>query len=551
MNDVYDLAVGRAWLAEAMRVGAGAVGVLALLAGSAGLIAALLPNHIFKYDEIARARMRWLRIIVGIVVTCACIVVWFAPALESRAGPEIGADGTRPAFTSVTAWLLDTRTAQARVIPSFLVWLVATLFMSVLANVLAGSAGVWLLMRYKRVQMLGLRWPSMPRHGRLEFDVARVAPQLPRLTSEIESDLRGEEQRGGLARGNLEAMRRIASEIERDLVDIQFAPMRSRSAYRLEFTSSAWRSLEIALRRTDESRVIVVSPFERAVMRDEVGRAVGAGLRKVVAVDRPCDLVEGTRQAVAVRAADACFAAVGKLALPEPVLVTLVVSLVDHMSGRVVPISELRSELGVRLGQDRVDVIIDGTQAAGNLNVDVPDFNFAALYAPAHKWLMSPYRGAFMWSRSTAVDRYEPLDVWSSATKSIRVDARNLLALRSACGFWIHFTQREIRLRVSALRKQLVDELRPKLVEAYVAGAPSPPDPSELPSTGIVYFRPGAGHVWKLGLSDLQNAIIRDGIQAAVMEIDGESVAVRLCVSTVTDGYQIIKVRKLLLAYVS
>jgi len=538
-RDAYGLAMDGDWIKDMAWVVCEITVLCAFLPCLIGFLEIALPDSWFDYNETTRAAMRPWRVVLAIVLVFATALIWLAPSMISTAGPRVTLLGRFDAWQSLTAWALDARHGLPTTIVTALASLVWSVGWGLWQNLATGSQKDKLLRRYRRVQIHGLRWPSMPRPGRLEFDVARLAPQLPRLTKQVEADIEAEEKQGSLNRGNDIGFKGIASDVEHDLAAIGLSPRHSREDYRLEFVSSAWRALEIILCRTPKERLIVVSPFERQMTYTVAAMSSMKSALLTPRISREPGLLNGDTGVVTARVVELIGRHIDMQKLNPLPPITLIISIVDYVSGRALPVMEVRSGLQSLYGSD-VDVILDATHAAGNLHARIPNVNFAACFAPTHKWLMSPYRGAFMWCRSAAIAAYEPLDAWSSSTSTIRVDLRALVSVRAACNFWVHFTVDEIEYRLEVLRADLLQRLEPELVDAYTANG------CALQNTGIVSVVPGTNFKWRSAPGELQAAISHRGLQAGVVEVDDGRLAVRLCISTVTDGDQVNRAARIL-----
>lgn len=82
----------------------------------------------------------------------------------------------------------------------------------------------------------------------------------------------------------------------------------------------------------------------------------------------------------------------------------IAVSHVSHVTGRIMPLAEIS-----RLACDRnVVLMVDGAQAVGQLDIDLPAIGCDWYFGIGHKWLFGPDGTAFLYGRAERVRETEP-----------------------------------------------------------------------------------------------------------------------------------------------
>ena len=86
------------------------------------------------------------------------------------------------------------------------------------------------------------------------------------------------------------------------------------------------------------------------------------------------------------------------------------VSHVNFATGLRMPVREIAELAKAR----NILTIVDGAQAAGNIEVDVKSIGCDAYAAPGHKWLMAPKGTGFLYISKDAASRIQPVE-WTDA----------------------------------------------------------------------------------------------------------------------------------------
>jgi selenocysteine lyase/cysteine desulfurase len=159
------------------------------------------------------------------------------------------------------------------------------------------------------------------------------------------------------------------------------------------------------------------------------------------------------------------------------------VSHVNFATGLKMPVREI-----VALAKARsILTIVDGAQAAGNIDVDVKSIGCDAYAAPGHKWLMAPKGTGFLYISKDAAAKIQPVE-WTDAKAYVAGSAgMGSLPLVAGLGAGIEAAQkRGIAISEAAnlrLRNRAYEGLK-KIAKVRVVSAP----PGPL-ATALMTFR--------------------------------------------------------------
>jgi selenocysteine lyase/cysteine desulfurase len=163
------------------------------------------------------------------------------------------------------------------------------------------------------------------------------------------------------------------------------------------------------------------------------------------------------------------------------------VSHVITSTGLKMPVREI-----VALAKSRnILTIVDGAQAAGNIEVDVKSIGCDAYAAPGHKWLLAPKGTGFLYINKDASSKIQPVE-WTDGKAYVLGSAgMGSLPLVVGLGAAIRAAQKRgiaaTEARNLALRNRAYEGLK-KIARARIVSAP----PGPL-ATALVAFRLPAG----------------------------------------------------------
>ncbi len=239
----------------------------------------------------------------------------------------------------------------------------------------------------------------------------------------------------------------------------------------------AWRAGDEVIISTEENPALILPWFNLA-------KRHGVTIRKLHTDGDDGDLMERLESLVSPRCR------------------VIAVSHVSHVTGRVLPLVEIS-----RLARDRdVVLMVDGAQAVGQFDIDLPAISCDWYFGIGHKWLFGPDGTAFLYGRAERVRETEPAMIGVGAISDFdfddgrfdwRDDARrfefggNPWPLYAALGEAVSWNRTIGPQRIAARGQQLAAHVRRQLADRIPDAQILTPADAERCSAILTFEVPG------------------------------------------------------------
>jgi hypothetical protein len=294
----------------------------------------------------------------------------------------------------------------------------------------------------------------------------------------------------------------------------------SKNNFSIEFLPGTSRCLEVGLTQIQNLHTIIVSPYEHPSQLKVVEWFVDLNRQvQLKKLDMQYSILSEGWTEQKSWLIDAI-----KTAIPQDAngKVAILISDVHFLSGLVINVTEIITELRPNYGASNLVFIVDGSQSVGNL---LKPFDAEILhdddfyYFSAHKWLLSPNTCGVLVAKVDP-DRYNiyPYDMFGPVPPSATVDPGVIFGIRSSLEYLIGkkmFRLNKFHEKSSLLKAYFIE----KISEKYeVIESKS----QEMNQSIFIALRPRTGHWWK---EDTKNnfwlQITQDGVDLSVIELEG------------------------------
>ncbi len=172
----------------------------------------------------------------------------------------------------------------------------------------------------------------------------------------------------------------------------------------------------------------------------------------------------------------------------------IVISHVSYTDGRVHPVEDI----GRIANRERIPYIVDGAQAVGQVEVDVPRIQPWVYVFSGHKWLFGPMGTGGMWVSKDFLDGYE--GVWSSWASSSVGNGTRFEGGTMNFGLMVGFLEAiKNSVRFRDQRHKALENLRGEIVEGLSKVVWSISQWKDAHAPGIITYRlPSRITSWEL-----------------------------------------------------
>ena len=296
----------------------------------------------------------------------------------------------------------------------------------------------------------------------------------------------------------------------------------------LGFFVGTRRAFEAALGRIPPPRVIVTSPFASSSLLTLLrwhAFMTGDELRPIEF--QPEDYFRPWKEQESKILGKMC-----PLKSGTPRSLVFVVSEVFYASGRRVPLSTFVADLEKTVAEQRVHVIVDGTNAVGNRGLVTADAHWDSYVFSPQRWLKATEPCGVLLVRNGLNGNGEvPPGRWETGTRKTDIRVRALAGLVGAMAL-IRAHGVELFGRCEKLKKQFRLGL-PKTVQ--IVG-----DQSGLDETFILSCCPEVEHKWRFDSPiELENEVMSHSVKASVLALDARQPWLRVTIPFYLDAREL------------
>lgn len=285
----------------------------------------------------------------------------------------------------------------------------------------------------------------------------------------------------------------------------------------IEFTTGTCRSIEIALARLGRPTKIITSPFEYSgviTVAKWFASLIGAEVCQLKFepndyqrswISQESKLLDLVQREVRLSRGPS----------------VLILSSVSCVIGVALPIESLLHKLVSNNTSRRLDMIIDGAHAAGNLAPDESIRQSSTYVLSAHKWLLAPEPCGIIVTPRTLRDEEVAYDTWNRTPPATTTNLRIFTSLFSSLCALDRVGANKWREYSISLREQFLQRMRPLFT---LVG-----EESGMQMTALIAVFPRPPRRWKYRADELAVFLETQSVYALVLSIDPTVPWLRLC----------------------